>query len=292
MFTQIRSAVWLMLILCYTCETARILAVVPIPSFSHQMAYRPLWKELSHRGHQVVLLTTDPIKDSTLINLTEIDMHGSYEILTEINFNDIFILSERFSPITMMQSIVDFCMALQTYQYNLQDVQNVIKNGKFDLVIAEYLEPSSLFYGEFFDCPVIAVTSMDAIPLFHKAMGNPTHPLVYPSQDVAYSIPTNFQQRLFQLIFRWIFEYYIIDLTHSSREMLSVLFKRNLPPFEETMKRVQLTFINSNPVFYPTRPLSPATVNVFGMHITKAKPLPQVCMYRKLQINIIITLIF
>lgn len=277
MFTPKRF-LWVALLLCQGCDAARILAVVPMPSYSHQLAYRPLWKELSLRGHQVVLLTTDPINNPSLTNLTEIDMHGSYKLLSEVNFNDIFILSEQFAPFTMMQKLVDFGLALQDYQFRLEDVQNLIRNGKFDLVIAEFLVPSSISFGEWFDCPIIAITSMDAISILHGRMGNPTHPIIYPSQDIAYSTPTTFQERLFQMIFQWTFEYYVFGGAHRAHRSLNGYYKRNLPSYEEIMKRIRLTFMNSNPIFRPTRPLAPATVNLHGLHIPKAKPLPQVCV--------------
>lgn len=278
MFTP-KHFIWLALLLClcHSCKTARILAVVPVPSYSHQIAYRPLWKELSLRGHQVVLLTTDPMNDPSLTNLTEVDMHGAYSIFSEVNFGDICILSERFAPFTMMQGIVSLLLTLQRYQLGLEEVRNLVENAQFDLVIAEHLDPSTIFYGELFDCPIIAITSMDAIPMLHARMGNPIHPTLYPAQDIAYSIPVRFKERLYQLIFRWIFEYYISTAAYTSRQtLLSVFHKRNFPSYEEMLKRVEVSFINSNPVFHATRPLTPGTVNTFGLHILKVKPLPQV----------------
>ena len=69
---------------------ARILGVVPIPSYSHQIVYRPIWRELSLRGHQVVVMTTDPMKDPALTNLTEIDWHFAYGLYNiKHNFTDI-----------------------------------------------------------------------------------------------------------------------------------------------------------------------------------------------------------
>lgn len=280
MFTP-KDFLWVaLLILCHSCDAARILAVVPLPSYSHQLAHRPLWKELSLRGHQVVLLTTDPINDPSLTNLTEIDMHGSYKLLSEVNFNDIFVLSEQFAPFTMMRKLIDFGLALQDYQFTLEDVQNLIRNGKFDLVIAEFLVPSSISFGEWFDCPVIAITSMDAISILHERMGNPTDPLIYPSQDIAYNTPTTFQERLFQTIFQWTFEYYVFSGARKAHPLLNGYYKRNLPSYEEMMKRIQLTIMNANPIFRPTRPLAPATINIHGLHIPKAKPLPQVSVLR------------
>lgn len=267
-----------MLLLAQSSHTARILAVISIPSYSHQMAFRPLWKELSLRGHQVVLLTTDPINNPTLTNLTEINMHGSYELLSKVDFSDIFTLSERFAPITMMRALIHFSTSMEHYQYGLEQVQDVIKNGKFDLVIGEFLDPSSVLFGEKFNCSVIAVTSLDAHVVLHESMGNPSHPVLYPAQDIAYNKPSTFKQRLYHTIYGLVFKYYMTHAEEFIRRDLAQYFGRTLPPFEEMMLRIKLTFINANPIFYPTRPLAPATINVAGLHIVEAKPLPQVCV--------------
>lgn len=49
-------------------ESARILAVYPTPSISHQVVFRPLMQELAKRGHDVVVITADPAfqKDNLL----------------------------------------------------------------------------------------------------------------------------------------------------------------------------------------------------------------------------------
>lgn len=274
---SLRTVAWLALILCHgSCKAARILGVITTPSFSHQLAYRPLWKELSLRGHQVVLLTTDLINDPKLINLTEVDMHDSYQFLSKMDFSDMFYLNDKFSPLTVLKTILNYTYRIERYQFNLEGVQNVIKNGEFDLVIAELLSPSAVAFGERFNCSIIGLTSMDAHELLHDVMGNPIHPILYPTQDIAYSVPTTFQQRLSHFIFKLFFKYHVYSIEVSFREPLKEYFHRQLPSFYEMAKRIKLILINANPVFYPVRPLTPGTVNVYGLHIVKAKPLPQV----------------
>lgn len=62
-----------------TC--ANILAIMPAPFYSHQIAYQEIWKELSRQGHQVTLVTTVPPKEPGLVNLTVIDMSMSHHHL-------------------------------------------------------------------------------------------------------------------------------------------------------------------------------------------------------------------
>ncbi|XP_047112256.1 UDP-glycosyltransferase UGT5-like [Schistocerca piceifrons] len=62
-----RTAVFLaaacLLTLGDRCLGARILAVVPTPSISHQLPLRTVLLELARRGHQVTFITTHPIQD-------------------------------------------------------------------------------------------------------------------------------------------------------------------------------------------------------------------------------------
>jgi len=67
------------------CDGARILGIVPTPSYSHQVLYWPLWKELSLKGHQLTVLTTDPMNDPSLKNLTEIDLHFTYNLWSNVS---------------------------------------------------------------------------------------------------------------------------------------------------------------------------------------------------------------
>lgn len=265
----------MLLVLPQENRAARILAVVPMPSYSHQLAFRPLWKELSLRGHQVVLMTTDVINDPSLTNLTEINMHGTYNIMAKADFADMFTMSEKFSPFTLMRMMMQFGKEMLEYQFGLEEVQDLIKGGKFDLVIGEYLFPAPLAFAERFDCPFIAVTSMDAYSKLHGLMGNPTHPFVYPTQDLAISVPSTFKERLIHSIYQLIFNNFVEDSYRVVHEGLRKYFGGNIPPFEEMVHRIKLTFINAHPAFYQTRPLAPATVNVAGLHISEAKTLPQ-----------------
>lgn len=81
-------AIWLACFLNVTTltEGARILAIITVPSYSHQIPFQSLWASLSQRGHQVVVLTTDPIGDPSLTNLTEIDFRHHYNIFKKIDF--------------------------------------------------------------------------------------------------------------------------------------------------------------------------------------------------------------
>lgn len=61
----------------------RILIIANIPSFSHQISYRGLCLELHKRGHEIVSVTPNPIKNASLTNYTEIDLQYFYPLVLE-----------------------------------------------------------------------------------------------------------------------------------------------------------------------------------------------------------------
>lgn len=66
------TIVFLCVIVQYNAK--RILVIANYPSYSHQISYRGLCLELHRQGHEIVSVTTAPIKNSSLTNYTEIDL--------------------------------------------------------------------------------------------------------------------------------------------------------------------------------------------------------------------------
>ncbi|KAK5639953.1 hypothetical protein RI129_010764 [Pyrocoelia pectoralis] len=136
------------------CQGARILGVIPTPSYSHQVVFQPLWKELSLRGHQVTLLTTNPMNDPSLINLTEIDLSFSYKFL-EDNLAELINSSQNVLK-WMDLTIISFNNVVDA-QLQHPEVQKLIRdpNEHFDLLIVEYLTAPPIYFSKRFNCPYI-----------------------------------------------------------------------------------------------------------------------------------------
>lgn len=75
---------------CKVVHAKRILFIAGVPSYSHQVTYRGLMLELNRRGHEIVAITTDPMKNASLTNYTEIDLHRFYKAESFPNINEIF----------------------------------------------------------------------------------------------------------------------------------------------------------------------------------------------------------
>lgn len=283
---KLRTYFWLLAgtaCLVNNASSARILALVPLPSFSHQNAYRPLWKELSLRGHQVVLLTTDPMRNASLTNLTEVDWHGVYSIFADDHLvSDAFNLYESFKLFTYLDHIVSISISIMDYELQHPDVQKLLanKNESFDLVIGEFLIPEVIAFAFHFKCPFIGVDSMDAYYIPHTTMGNPTHPVLYPYSDVGFTEDLSFFGRMRSSVLNFFTRYYLMHyLSPVGSERVEKNFHLGSITQKQFCDKVCLLFINANPIFCNTRPLVPGTINLGeGIHLQEPKELPKVCL--------------
>lgn len=261
--------------------SARILAFIAIPSFSHQNAYRPLFNELSLRGHEVVFLTTDPVNNKTLKNLTEVNLHGVYDIFKDHRLlSDTFNLYERFKLFKYLDNLITVSNAVLDYELEHPEVQKILnnKNEKFDLVIGEFLIPEVMGFAFRFNCPFIGVDSMDAYLIPHEIMGNPTHGVLYPHTDLGFTENLSFFGRIKSVLLDFAMKHYVMYyLSPVSNERTQKYFKREKISKKEFYDKLTMLFVNANPVFCNTRPLVSGTINLgAAIHVVQPKELPKV----------------
>lgn len=136
-----------------TGNCARILGICPRASISHQIVFRGFALALHEQGHELVVVTTDPINDPTLKNYTEIDIsflyHTNYAKVLDVKYWFEFfekLLSDMLNIET--EKILNHPEFKKLYAPNSHE--------KFDLIILELLYwPALLPLGKRFDAPVI-----------------------------------------------------------------------------------------------------------------------------------------
>lgn len=262
-------------------ESARILAVVPTPSFSHQVAFQQLWTELSLKGHQVTLLTTDPIKNNSLTNLTQIDVNYAYKILIEKHkLTKLFNIAQS-NGIRYVNKLRAAMVEAVEDEMKHPSVQDLIHNntkGRFDLVMAEYLHPTMYAFAEIYKCPLIGISSMDTLNIVYESMGNPAHPAMYPEVSLPFLPPLNLIERIISVSFYIYIKLYVrFKVTQEDNDFVKKHFGKNLPELHEIRKRMSLFFVNTDPIFNTVRPLVPAIIPFgSGSHMKSPQALPQV----------------
>lgn len=160
---KLSVALFVVCAVCVLEETrgARILAVVPTPSYSHQIPYRKLWLELHKRGHEVVLVTANPIPNATAKNFTQIDVSGSYKNMKTLNF-----LKLRFEKVSWVPFVEKYLIELSTAfaegVLNNTEMRRLYAPGskeKFDVVFTELLYmPAVPALAYRFDAPLIGIS--------------------------------------------------------------------------------------------------------------------------------------
>lgn len=257
--------------------SAKILGVFLTPSISHQLVYQPVWKELALRGHNVTVITTDPLKDPSLKNLKEIDLHASYEFLENFRkahgriTKNMGILKEYLALYIAMQYITED----QLSKSEVLDILND-EDAAYDLLIIECFPPVAyVFAARFHNTPFVCIFSGAGLTNLHDAIGNPTHALITPEPTISLNIEffyDRFLSAYANVLYRLLYRYFILPRADSA---VRKYVKYDIPYLGDVEKNVSIVMLNSNLVLNPIRPNLPSVVELGLMHIKPKKPLPE-----------------
>ncbi|KAJ0171760.1 hypothetical protein K1T71_012523 [Dendrolimus kikuchii] len=258
-------------------EAAKILVVVPTPAISHQAVYRLYTQELVKRGHEVTVVTTDPLfqKGKTPKNLTEIDVHDvSYEMMRMFYVATAGQNEDVFSQIDMFWT----CFAYLFHeQLKVDEFRKLIedKDQKFDLLVVEPVVRSSISLKHIYKVPVIQFSSFGATRELWNIVGAVTHPLLYP---------TYFQNALYNLTvfekMKQVYKHYRHHHLIRSKEVIeNSLMKEYFGPEISTMTELQndvdLLFLNIHHIWDDNRPVPPNVIYLGSMQVRDQKELPK-----------------
>ncbi|KAG5874354.1 hypothetical protein JTB14_022347 [Gonioctena quinquepunctata] len=246
-------------------KCANILAIVPAPFYSHQIAFQEIWKELSRRGHQVTLITTVPIDEPDLVNLTVIDMSRSYKLLTEK-----YTISKTAENILNMWNWYDIFAKInrdaaeeQLSSVELQDLIHRHHNYHFDLVLVESYFPEFLTFAKIYDCPSVLLTSVDGHTEFHRAMGNPVHPVLNADYATAFHVELGFFERVTSTVYSlYVSSFETFYVNPAKQKIIDKYFTNSSVTLSQLIKNVDLLFLDCHPVIQGPRAIGPTTINI------------------------------
>jgi glucuronosyltransferase len=266
-----------LLFCAHSSHCARILAYFPTPSISHQVVFHALIKDLAARGHQLTVLTTDLIiLDNP--NVTQIDLHSSYEVFRR-EFNFVDFKKSGTDEIEIMDIVFPIMLKFLEEQFSHPEVKKLIANNDkkdFDLMIIEHLGYTPILgFAEIYNCPVIGITSLDTMNENYERLGNPANPVLHPEMFFP------FTQGAMTFEERWRALKYYVKQNYFSRKRndieLRKLVIRHFPnvttDFDTLKRRVEFVMVNTHPALGYIRPLVPNTIQLGFMHIEEPKPL-------------------
>ncbi|XP_046627127.1 UDP-glycosyltransferase UGT5-like [Neodiprion virginianus] len=250
---------------------ARILGIFPFPSFSHQIAFRGLTLALRERGHELVVVTPNPINDPTLKNYTEIDVSFMYEhwrldwisVAKKYTYYD-FIMQSTPKFLTITEGILSHPELQKLYEPESRET--------FDLLLFEALRwPAVLLFAKRYEIPVIGITSMSPTPQVHYQFGNP----IMPSQPPYWNgrgiglEKLTFWQRLCNFVQTWRFLFhYRTTYMQTQQEIARKYFGNDIPDLCDLEKNVSLVFANQQAPISYVRPNVPKIIDIGGLHIS------------------------
>lgn len=267
------------LAVCFFCLTnvslgARILAIVPMPFHSHQVPYQGLWKALSDRGHEVLLISTDPIPDFARPNFRRIDVGIAYSVVGELNF-----VKDNLSWLSKLETgIYDTLNAITSIIFEHPDVQTLSRDPeeKFDAVIVEALYvPAFYAFAHRFNAPLIGIVSLGLPVMCEYYIGDvvlPSHPATWETA-AATGFKLSFFERVTNFVRLWYHVYTAgYDFVAKQQRIAEGLFGAGLPSVLDIYKNISVIFVNEDPVMSHVRPRVPKVVQFTSFHVSKNPP--------------------
>jgi glucuronosyltransferase len=250
-------------------EAARILAIFPTPSNSHQKIFKVLVNDLADRGHSITVLSGYQ-QNYGHSNITEIDIYIDPLGGTNMSWNDFKMMSHEVAVINSNE----WKMRCHLGQMQIPEVQKLIQSEeKFDLIILEYFNHLTyLAFAEVFDCPVVGITSLNPYFYVHEDFNGFNNPLVEPDFYLSF-LPDDmiFMERLRSLVF-YISVKFILQPIQEFRyeKIIKQNFPKNSKSIKELKEKVEILLINSSPVM-KSQPLAPNVISLGFLHIQPPK---------------------
>ncbi|XP_046752131.1 UDP-glycosyltransferase UGT5-like [Diprion similis] len=250
---------------------SRILCVFPYPSISHQIVFRRLTLALRERGHELVVVTPNPINDPKLKNFTEIDISFLYKPMDL----DWMGVGKTYSWYEAQVKLLPKYLLMTESIISHPELQKLYKpdsERKFDLLLLELIRwPVFLSFAEQFGIPVIGLSSTGLATQQHYGIGNPiipSHPSHWKSGIGALEHPT-FWQRLCNFVETWRFLYwYRTTYMQKQQEIVRKYFGNDISDLRDLEKNISLVFVNQPAPISFVRPNVPNIIDIGGLQIS------------------------
>ncbi|XP_053603916.1 UDP-glucosyltransferase 2-like [Plodia interpunctella] len=270
-------------VLVNNASPAKILAVFPVPSISHQVVFQAYIKELANNGHELVIITPNPfIAKENIKNVTEIDVSAAYEVVKNImqknnpeqNFRRGVVQDPSPENLTGLYKLVT---QMFVAQFNQPSVKKLIKDKEqFDLVIIEAFLEYSLIFSHIFKAPTILLCSFFGFPKLHDVIGSASrHPIFYPHLQRTKFRDYTFWDRIRETVLELRLKYSESVIDQYQNEALKKNFGDDTPTVDELQSNIDLLFLNSHPMITNNRPAPPNLIHLGGLHLKPIKDLPQ-----------------
>ncbi|QWO71679.1 EGT [Orgyia pseudotsugata single capsid nuclopolyhedrovirus] len=261
---------------------AKILAVFPTPSYSHQSVFKVYVEALAERGHELVVIRPSAhvhYKPSLIGNITHIDTTQSERYFATL-VRDSAVFRKRGlvadSGTVTARNYMGLARMISD-QLNMPDVQILIKTqnsqSPFDLLIVEAFMDYPLVLSHLFgDLPVVQISSGHGLAENFETMGAVArHPVFYPNMWRSKFRQLNTWETIAEIYTELRLQNEFNLLTEEQNKLMKRQFGPNVPTVQQLRNNVQLLLINTHAVFDNNRPVPPSVQYLGGLHLRDKK---------------------
>ncbi|XP_013168679.1 PREDICTED: UDP-glucuronosyltransferase 2B31-like [Papilio xuthus] len=259
-------------------EAAKILALYPCLSISHQVVFRPITLELIKQGHDVTVLTPFPMfkKGEAPKNLREIDvLNATYGI-----YLDHFAKSVTGSKSDLYMQFVNMTSAIHyssAAQMNLKEFKDLINDSstKYDLIFVEALYTPFLGISHVFKAPIIMFSSFGPYIDTYDIIGSPSHPFLYHHMYRQRLYNLTSWEKVSELYMTFRLQQILNEAEDKNNRLLKDVFGPNTPDLSVLKSNVDMVLLNIHPIWEGNYPVPPNVIYVGGLHLNTPKELPR-----------------
>ena len=252
--------------------------------------YSLMMKELVNRGHHVTVITNYDMKE--LKNEANVRMMVLHELAIDLTgfpgYFQVVLNPDYWELIKVgIPAILKVNVEATEVIYNHPQVLNMMANENFDLVMVNQ-GSAAIGYplAWYFKTPMILLAPNAGFGGIATILGDHEHYSHFPSFQARFSNKMTFIQRALNIffgeLFSYLYLYYHFSTVRAMVKEMNVI--PDCPDLYEIEKNTSLVLINSHPAFTYPRPLPPQFIEVGGMNMRPAKPLPvviriEICIY-------------
>ncbi len=260
-------------------ESAKILALFPYPLKSHFIVFDALLLELANRGHHVTVYSPFP-KETIVPNYQQVDTSQCFHIPIEM-FNMEYTLKhlqELFSSISSLYYLIESHEQI----LQCQQMRELMKTTQtYDLMVTElFVSEALLPFGHLLQIPYIGFAAFPVLSWHSWMVGNIDNPS-YISHSYNYYPLTAKSSTLWDRMYNTVV--YLVAKYHSevlwkpkTNEIIRRHFGSSTPEVDELGRNISFIFSFSHLSLTSPRPRVPAVIEIGGIQVPKASPLPKV----------------
>jgi len=154
--------------------------------------------------------------------------------------------------------------------------------SSFDVVVVEnFFHECFVTLGHKYGVPVVQLLPFASNARVSQWHGNPYEPAYIPDFVASYVAPMTFTQRAHNAVAA-LFNTWVNRMLYMPQqraimdEHFAYVGHESRPDLETMLRNVSLTLVNSHPLIGPAAPYVPSYIQVAGMHMKSAGPLPMV----------------